>query len=155
MLILYLSYTYRYYYVESSFRIDYIPLRSKFDASRGDRLFTFTSSRKRMSVVMGKLKTWWCWWRWKWWWSWWYCDDCHDDDCDEDDEGHDDVSDDDDDNCNNYVADSILYHCIHLYYLSIYPSIHPSLSTVTGISRGKKTGICYTKGTSRSMTDLL
>jgi len=30
----------------------------------------------------------------------------------------DDVDDDDDDG-----DDSILYHCIHLYYLSIYPSI--------------------------------
>jgi len=62
--------------LESSFNIDYIPLRSKFDASRGDRLFTFTSSRKRMSVVM-----------------------------------------------------------------------------VTGISRGKKTGICYTKGASEIILD--
>jgi hypothetical protein len=56
---------------------------------------------------------------------------------------------DDDDDCDD-DDDSILYHCIHLYL-----SIHPSFSTVTGISRGKKTGICYTKGTSRSLTDLL
>jgi len=38
--------------LESSFHLDYIPLRAKFDASRGDRLFTFSSARKRMSVVL-------------------------------------------------------------------------------------------------------
>ena len=31
---------------------DYIPLRTHFNAARGDRLFTFSSARKRMSVVL-------------------------------------------------------------------------------------------------------
>ena len=36
--------------VSSSFGVDYAPIRaSSFNASRGDRLFTFSSARKRMS----------------------------------------------------------------------------------------------------------
>ena len=39
--------------VSSSFGVDYAPIRaSSFNASRGDRLFTFSSARKRMSVLM-------------------------------------------------------------------------------------------------------
>jgi len=46
---------------------------------------------------------------------------------------------------------SLILFSITAFISAIYPSIHPLFSTVTGISRGKKTGICYTKGTSRSM----
>jgi calcium-translocating P-type ATPase len=35
---------------------DYIPLRTRFNAVRGDRLLTFSSSRKRMSVVLANGK---------------------------------------------------------------------------------------------------
>eukprot|EP00596_Hydrurales_sp_CCMP1899_P000185 CAMPEP_0119037592 /NCGR_PEP_ID=MMETSP1177-20130426/6038_1 /TAXON_ID=2985 /ORGANISM="Ochromonas sp, Strain CCMP1899" /LENGTH=1002 /DNA_ID=CAMNT_0006999077 /DNA_START=43 /DNA_END=3048 /DNA_ORIENTATION=- len=37
----------------TSFNVDYAPIRaSSFNASRGDRLFTFSSARKKMSVLM-------------------------------------------------------------------------------------------------------
>ena len=36
----------------TQFGIDYIPLRTRFNAVRGDRLLTFSSARKRMSVVL-------------------------------------------------------------------------------------------------------
>jgi calcium-translocating P-type ATPase len=35
---------------------DYIPLRTRFNAARGDRLLTFSSARKRMSVVLANGK---------------------------------------------------------------------------------------------------
>ena len=39
--------------IASSFNTDYAALRStSFDVRRGDRLFTFSSARKRMSVLM-------------------------------------------------------------------------------------------------------
>lgn len=39
--------------ISTSFGVDYTPIRSaSFDAKRGDRLFTFSSARKRMSVLM-------------------------------------------------------------------------------------------------------
>ena len=39
--------------LSSSFGVDYAPIRAaSFNASRGDRLFTFSSARKRMSVLM-------------------------------------------------------------------------------------------------------
>ena len=39
--------------LESSFGVDYQPIRAaSFDARRGDRLFTFSSARKKMSVLM-------------------------------------------------------------------------------------------------------
>ena len=46
--------------LSTSFGVDYGPIRaSSFDARRGDRLFTFSSARKRMSVLMvnGKKKS--------------------------------------------------------------------------------------------------
>ena len=39
--------------LKNSFGVDYAPLRAaSFDVRRGDRLFTFSSERKRMSVLM-------------------------------------------------------------------------------------------------------
>jgi magnesium-transporting ATPase (P-type) len=39
--------------LKSVFDVDYAPIRaSSFDVRRGDRLFTFSSERKRMSVLM-------------------------------------------------------------------------------------------------------
>lgn len=38
--------------LKSNFSIDYVPLRSQFNSARGDRLITFSSARKRMSVVL-------------------------------------------------------------------------------------------------------
>ena len=46
--------------IANSFNVDYAPLRaSSFDTRRGDRLFTFSSARKRMSVLLvnGKRKS--------------------------------------------------------------------------------------------------
>ena len=38
--------------MDSQLNTDYVPLRTRFNATRGDRLFTFSSARKRMSVVL-------------------------------------------------------------------------------------------------------
>ncbi len=38
--------------LQHQFRLDYVPLRERFDATRGDRLITISSVRKRMSVVL-------------------------------------------------------------------------------------------------------
>lgn len=39
--------------LKTSFNVDYAPIRaSSFNAGRGDRLFTFSSARKKMSVLM-------------------------------------------------------------------------------------------------------
>lgn len=39
-------------FIGSRFEADYVELRKRFDVSRGDRLLTFSSSRKRMSVLL-------------------------------------------------------------------------------------------------------
>jgi P-type Ca2+ transporter type 2C len=39
-------------FIDKHFKADYVPLRAKFNAQRGDRLITFSSARKRMSVVL-------------------------------------------------------------------------------------------------------
>ncbi len=39
-------------YIRKAFKADYIPLRTGFNAARGDRLITFSSARKRMSVIL-------------------------------------------------------------------------------------------------------
>jgi Ca2+-transporting ATPase len=39
-------------FIKSLFESDYVSLRKNFDSSRGDRLLTFSSARKRMSVVL-------------------------------------------------------------------------------------------------------
>ena len=36
------------------FKQDYVPLRALFDSSRGDKLITFSSARKRMTVILVK-----------------------------------------------------------------------------------------------------
>jgi P-type Ca2+ transporter type 2C len=40
----------------NDFQTDYISLRTRFNAARGDRLFTFSSARKRMSVLLANGK---------------------------------------------------------------------------------------------------
>jgi calcium-translocating P-type ATPase len=38
--------------LQNQFQLDYVPLRAQFNSARGDRLITFSSARKRMSVVL-------------------------------------------------------------------------------------------------------
>lgn len=41
-------------FISNKFSTDYAPFRAKFDTHKGDRLFTFSSARKRMSVVINR-----------------------------------------------------------------------------------------------------
>jgi calcium-translocating P-type ATPase len=42
--------------IQDRFKANYVALRQRFDVNRGDRLITFSSSRKRMSVVLANGK---------------------------------------------------------------------------------------------------
>ena len=42
--------------IKDKFGVEYKPIRASFDENRGDRLITFSSLRKRMTVVLAKEK---------------------------------------------------------------------------------------------------